>query len=661
MRHIHTYMRVALISIAIGMMVACASIGRPGGGPIDTEPPLFISSSPTPGALNVTDNKIEILFNENVMLEDASNKVVVSPAQKNMPSISANGKKVIVELRDTLQPNTTYTIDFSDAIRDLNERNVLDGYAIDFSTGETIDSLRLSGMVLEARTLEPAQGMLVGIYSNLSDSAIITQPFDRIAKTNQLGQFTIRGLKPGEYHIFALKDNNRDLHWDRSEDIAFYDKPLSPTTAEIEVTDTLRATNGADSLTTRKGVKYLPNNILLTWFNEGYSAQYLKDYKRPERRRLTFQFAAKADTLPQISIINGAKAGTSIDKWALLNTGETLDTLEYWISDKEIIAQDSILVEAKYLRTDTNDQLSWSTDTLRLFYKDRIPKKKKKDEENDTTPQLSFINWSIRACNPQEVNKPLIFSTSHPISHIDSMGVRLSIKRDSVWEILPNTHIIPDSARQILSYSMPYKWEPGMKYRLEIDSAAIVSIYNEWNRPIKQEFSVRATEEYANLFFNISETTQPIIVELLNGSDKIVATSQVIDGIATFNYLLPGTYYARAFIDKNKNGIYDTGKLNAKQQPEEVYYYPKRINVKKNWDIEQSWNIYEQALDLQKPIEIKKNKPAKKKTDKDSGDMDEDEVDEFDEEYYNPGRNQNNSNSNNRKIPSGLRRAPGAY
>ena len=138
------------------------------------------------------------------------------PAQKSIPSITANGRRITVDIRDSLIPNTTYTIDFSDAIRDLNEGNVLDGFAIDFSTGDSIDSLRISGMVFEARTLEPAQGMLVGVYSNLSDTALRTLPMERIARTNQLGQFTIRGLRPGEYRIFAINDVNRDYHWDRS-------------------------------------------------------------------------------------------------------------------------------------------------------------------------------------------------------------------------------------------------------------------------------------------------------------------------------------------------------------------------------------------------------------------------------------------------------------
>ena len=643
------------------IMVACASIGRPEGGPRDEMPPVFIKSNPTQGQTNVKSNKIEIFFDENLKVDDASNKVVISPVQKAMPSIIANGKKVSVELRDTLIPNTTYTIDFSDAIRDLNEGNPVDGFALDFSTGDSIDSLRISGMLFEARNLEPAQGMIVGVYSNLADSAISTLPLERISKTNQLGQFTIRGLKPGYYRIFALNDKNRDYHWDRSEDVAFYDVALSPSVEPIEVMDTLRASDGKDSLVSRQGVKFLPNNVLLTWFNEGYAAQYLKDYKRPERNRITFDFATKADTLPQITIINGEKAGLDIDEWALLNAGETLDTLEYWINDSVILAQDSILVAARYLRTDTNENLSWTTDTLKLFYKEPKKKKKKdKDEETDSIPKVKFLNWTLQAANPQDVNKPLRFLSSQPLAFIDNNGIKLSIKRDTIWESLPSPRILPDTSGYILKYTIPYEWQAGEKYKLEIDSASLIGIYNECNKPYKQEFSVRPIEDYVNLYFNVSGTELPVIVELLDGSDKVVATAPVIEGKASFNFLLPGKYFARAFIDNNNNGEYDTGKLLDKQQPEEVYYYPKIINAKKNWDIEQSWNIYEQPLDLQKPLQIKKNKPAQKKSGKNEQNQEEeeDEYDEFDDEYYtNPNRQNNSSGSSINR--SGLRRNNG--
>ncbi|MDE5745827.1 MAG: Ig-like domain-containing protein [Paramuribaculum sp.] len=270
-----SYLRLLIVAVVALFMAACASMGRPEGGPRDEEPPVFLGSTPAPGALNVDKNKIILRFNENVQVNDALTKIVISPAQVTPPLITAAGKNIIVELRDSLIPDVTYTIDCSDAIRDLNEGNIIDGFSFAFSTGPVIDTLQISGMVLQASNLEPAQGMLVGVYSNLEDSAVRTLPLERITKTNQLGQFTLRNLKEGTYRIFALKDNNRDWHWDRSEDVAFLDVTVTPTVSDEMVTDTLKAADGSDSIISRLTAVYAPNDVLLTWFNEDYKAQYM--------------------------------------------------------------------------------------------------------------------------------------------------------------------------------------------------------------------------------------------------------------------------------------------------------------------------------------------------------------------------------------------------
>lgn len=646
MKHKRTYMHLLLIMALTVIVAACASIGRPEGGPRDEMPPVFVKSEPAIGALNYTNEKIVIEFDENVQVKDVMDKVVVSPAQKSMPSITANGRRVYVELKDTMLPNTTYTIDFSDAISDLNESNPLDGFAVDFSTGDEIDSLCVSGMVFEARNLEPAQGMLVGVYSNLSDTAITTLPLERISKTNQLGQFTIRNLKPGTYHIFALNDINRDYHWDRSEDIAFYDVEISPSSQPTEISDTLQATDGSDSIVVRQATMFLPNDILLTWFNEGYKSQYLKDYKRADRRRITVDFAAPADSLPEITLLNGVLAGKKLDECALLNTGETQDTLEYWITAPELLAQDTVMAAARYMRTDTLQQLTWGTDTLKLILKENKSKEKKekkgkkKDGEladslsqdstaQDSLPQLTFINVMMKTGSSHDINVPLLFEVPQPIDTFILDKIYFEMKRDTLWDTLPLPEIKRLNPTKLLDYKIEYSWVPGETYCLSFDSAAVIGIYNEWNKGLRHEFTIKKEEEYSALYFNISGETENLIVELLSSSDEPIATSKVIDGTAEFRYLKPGTYFARAFIDKNGNGEYDTGNMGDKLQPEEVYYYPKKLNLKKNWDVEQSWNLFELPLDMQKPHEIKKNKPAKKRGERDTEQLDEDEEDGF--------------------------------
>lgn len=658
------YMRLLFAGVIALMLAACASMGRPEGGPRDEQPPIFVGSKPAVGALNVDSKKITIEFDENIQIDDPSNKIVISPVQKEMPSILANAKRIVVELRDTLLPDMTYTVDFTDAVKDLNEGNVLDGFAMDFSTGSTIDTLCISGMVLEARNLEPAQGMLVGVYGNLSDTAISTLPLERISKTNQYGQFSVRNLKPGTYRIYALKDVNRDFHWDRSEDIAFYDVTISPEAMREEVVDTLESADGQDSIVTKLVTRFKPDDVLLTWFNEGYLAQYLKNSERVDRRRLKFNFAAPSDTLPEITLLNGYKEKMSIDEWSMLNGSMTRDTLEYWIRDTAVMAMDTLVLAARYLRTDTLQQLSWDTDTLKLVLRNQKKtekeKKKKKDEEIvDSVPQLTFIDFRAKSSSNQDVYLPVYFSSSQPVDTILESGTHLEILRDTLWENVPNVMLKP-SGMGLMSYELEHEWEPGAKYRVTVDSAAVVGIYNEWNKVLKHEFTVRKLEDYAALIFNLKDFAEKAVVELLSASDAVVAVAPVENGEAIFRYVMPGTYYARLFVDRNGNGKYDTGNLSEGKplQPEEVYYYPKKINLKKNWDVEQTWNVYELPLDTQKPLDIKKNKPRPK-----PGEVREHNDEEEDEDYYdpfnygsgNPQYNQSHGNQIGSRTSDGFR------
>lgn len=621
-----------LVAIVACIAAACASIGRPEGGPKDVAPPVFVGARPANGALHVDRQNIDIFFNENVQLTDVSSKVIVSPVQKNMPAISANGHRVSVQLKDTLQPNTTYTIDFGDAIKDLNEGNVLDGFTYAFSTGDSIDSLRISGMVFEAKTLEPAQGMLVGIHADLSDTAISSVPLLRVARTNQLGQFTISNVKPGRYRVYALNDLNRDFKWDRSEDVAFATAVVEPYAQTIEVVDTLRSHLSEDSLVARAGTAYFPNDVLLTWFNEGYSAQYIKDYARPDRRRITLNMGAPADTLPEISIISGPMTGQDISVWARLKANPTLDSLEYWIFDESVLATDSLYLSVKALRTDTADMLTWRTDTLKFFYKDPAAKKKKKkgQEEADTLPpEPTFISFSAVTGQKQDVHRPVVFTATEPIGTIDTAGVTMEVKVDTLWEKIPGVKFVVDSANALMRRKIEYKWEPGTMYRITVDSAAVTNIYGEHNNQVKHEFTVRTLEEYSNLVFNITGLDSlPAVVELLNKSDAVIAAAPVVNGRATFRYLNPGQVYARLYIDANANGKWDPGSIAEWRQPEDVYYFDKKINLRANWDVTQDWDINAVPVDQQKPYEIKKNKPKLKAGEKPPTSPDQEEEDD---------------------------------
>ncbi len=639
----------ALIIAAL-VLSACASIGRPEGGPRDELPPVFVRSNPMPGERRVDRRSFSLIFDENVQLEDAFNKVVVSPAQLQAPQVTANGRRVSVLLRDTLIPNTTYTIDFGDAIKDLNEGNVLDGFAIDFSTGDSIDSLRISGIVLQASSLEPAQGILVGAYDNLDDSAIRTVPPARVARTNQLGQFTIRNLAPVPYRIYAINDINRDMHWDRSEDVAFLDTLITPWAEEIEVTDTLYDAAGGDSLINRRGIRYLPNDLLLTWFNEDYKAQYLKDYKRPDRRTATIEFGAPPDSLPEISIVDGPRDatlhGAPSARWALPVYTARHDSLTLWFTDTAVVNTDSLRLSVRYRKPDSLERLEWTTDTLKFYF--RSPKRSKKEIAADTLPPaLDVLDIKVPAGTTQEVYNPLRLTFGQPLASIDTSAVRFEMLVDTLWSPVKQFAIETDSLNPALGRLIRQTWNPGQKYRLTVDSAAIVGIYGEHNKAFKQEITVRALEDYSNLVLKVSGADSTAIVELLNSSDAPVRQAPVIGGAATFRYLTPGTYYARMYFDANGDSMWTTGILDS-IQPEEVAYYPKKLDLKRNWDVEQQWDIYEMPVDRQKPYAILKNKPKLKRGEEAPTDGEEEEDDD---PLLGPGNL--NNNRNNKRNPFG--------
>ena len=660
-----TYLIVAVLVGAL--MYSCATIGRPGGGPLDKDPPIFVGSSPRQNALKFSGNRVVLNFDEIVVLKDQSEKVVISPLQKEMPTIRAQGRSVTIEFKDTLLPNTTYSIDFANSIQDNNENNPLEDFAFAFSTGDSIDSLQVSGIVLRARDLEPMQGVIVGIHSNLDDSAFTKLQFDRIARTNDRGQFTIRNLKAGKYRIYALNDMDRDYKFVRTEDMAFLLDTIIPGAYQEATMDTLfTKTYAVDTVVPGMHTVFTPNDILLSMSNEGYASQYLHTYERVEFNRIYVKFATKSDTLPTLRLLNPAREG---DDWYRLEHSEFNDSLVYWITDTSLIGRDSIQAELHYLRTDTTDRLSYATDTLffnvksmfkRQYEKAQEEKAKQTEElreeyernleefrkraedrknekdtikaemearsdsmelarivrawRKDSISKVPVFDFKLLSTASVDVDAPLQFTVVEPIDSISMAGFHLSYKEDTIWTDVPVPELVQDKPFDIKTWNMPVKWEPGGTYKIRVDSMSVYGIYGLPNNTLEQEFSVKALEEYSNLFLNVMPAdSSAMFVELLSSSDAVMRTAPVVDGYAEFLNVTPGDYYARVVIDANGNGEWDPGNYALHIQPEEVYYYPKKLTLKKNWDIEQSWNIYELPVDLQKPVEIKKNRPEKKK------------------------------------------------
>lgn len=640
-----------LAAVAVALLLhSCASMGRPSGGPQDVLPPVFVGSKPLPGAVNVDDRKIEIYFDELVVLKDQNDKVVVSPGQREMPVIRTSGRKVQVEIRDSLIPNTTYTIDFSDAIQDNNEGNPIDGFSFAFSTGEVLDTMQISGIVLDARTLEPQQKVLVGVHSNLDDTAFTHIPLERIARTNDRGQFILRNLKPGKYHLFALNDVDRDYKYAVTEDLAFYPGVVEPRVVRSAVLDTIyNVRHEIDTIMMVEKNRYYPNDLLLSMFNEGRKSQYLSKYERVRPDLLRLEFAAPADTLPEIELLDITPEQS---RWYVAERSMRNDTVQYWITDTTVASCDTIRLRAAFLRTDTLQQLSPGVDTLAFVYKKITPKKKEKKKEKQDTdsvsvPKIEFINFKVESSGSQDINLPVRFVSDVPIDSINNAGVKLETMVDSVWTPIEGVALRRPNDYKIMQYILEYEWEPGADYKLTVDSASVFSIYGLHNKKIEHKFTVKKFEDYSVVNFVLSGVGENAIVELLNTSDATVAKVPVENGNALFEYINPGTYYARLFIDSNGNGEYDTGNYFENRQPEDVYYYNKKLVLKKNWDMTENWDVNALAIDMQKPLDIKKNKPTPKKWEKREEKKTDEEEDEYGDEFNNPfGGNQYQQNNN---------------
>ncbi|MCM1436915.1 MAG: Ig-like domain-containing protein [Prevotella sp.] len=632
----------ALAAVLISLY-SCASIGNPSGGPRDEDPPRFVKSNPAPGSTNVSTGVINIDFNELVNVKDAFSNVTVSPPSVRTPRVSSNGsRRVTVTFQDTLLANTTYTIDFGNAIEDVNESNPLEGFTYTFSTGPELDSLRISGMVFDAATLEPVKQVLVGVHSILADSTFMSLPFEKVAKTDEMGRFVVRGLKPGPYRVFALQDMNNDFKWDNPEEsIAFYPEIVVPQTEQVTVADTIYdlKTMQIDTVVNRMRTRFLPNDLLLSLFNINFKQQYPVTTSRPDSTKINLVFNAKSPVTPSLIPINISPS----DDWYDLERSVTNDTLMFWLRDPEMIKADTLSFRLDYTKVLRNGDLEAAVDTITLVKpvvkKPKASKKKdKKEGETDIVkPELLSIN--VSAPSMMDIYAPVILETDQPLETFYSDAVHLEHLIDSVWSTVPDFGGVTllDSL-QIRKYAVKHPWEYGEQYRLRIDSLGVQSIYGLSNGPINQSFTIKKESDYSILNFSITGLNDsiPAFIELLSSSDSPLRRAPVMNGNCTFKDVNPGTYYARLTIDSNGNGIFDTGNYDSQTQPEIVFYYPKKINLKKNWTIDQMWSLYDTAVDKQKPDAIRKNKPSVRKRGKKQTENTEEEDDDYFDPTVNP-------------------------
>lgn len=610
--------------LAAFLLGSCARMGQPDGGWYDETPPRIMGAAPADKGTNVKNQKISIFFDEFIQIENATEKVVVSPPQLETPEIVASGKRIRIELLDSLKPNTTYTIDFSDAITDNNEDNPLGNYTYSFSTGDAIDTLEVSGKVLQAKDLEPVKGILVGLYSDLSDTAFTTKPMLRVSRTDGSGRFVIKGVAPGTYRVYALQDADGNyLFNQKSEMLAFSQEKIVPSFKP----DVRQDTTWIDSLRIKSidrvgYTHFLPDDIVLRAFNEVMTDRYFLKAERREPESFTL-FYSYGGEMPQVRGLNFQS-----DDAFIIESTEKQDTITYWLKDTALVNQDTLRVELTYHMTDSLGKLVEQIDTLdilsRISYEKRLKdldrereewqkkqdRAKKRGEPYDSIMPPKALAIGVKAPSELDPDKNIPFTFNTPLASVDTAAIHLYSKHDTLWYNAP----LEFNHVRGREYELRGEWRPDIEYSLEIDSAAFVDIYGKVSPPFKQGFKVKSFDDYGTLLLNIPTMTDTtIVVQLLDAGDKIIKEVTTNQGVAEFYYVSPSTYYVRMYIDSNRNGEWDTGLYSANRQPETVCYFPKEIEIRAKWDFTETWNPLATPVIQQKPAAVTKQKPDKDK------------------------------------------------
>lgn len=623
-----------LCLLALLLTAACASIGNPDGGRFDETPPRVVGSSPADGAVNVSKRKVQILFDEYIKLEKASEKVVISPPQIEPANVRADGKRVKVDFYDSLRANTTYTIDFSDAIEDNNEGNPMGQYTFSFSTGDVIDTMQVSGRVLNAADLEPIKGIMVGLYpadSTWNDTLFRTRPFLRVSRTNGEGRFTIKGVKDGAYRVRALEDKDGDFVFSQKNERVAFDTTVYVTGSfpDVRMDTVWRDSLWYDSIRVVPYTHYTPDDVLLLAFLEDGQERHLLKTAYPEPTSFTFYFTAPSDSTPRIK-------GLNFDERCLVADASLKnDTVTFWVTDTALIhRQDTLSMILSYMETDTLGQLVVTNDTLDLSPKttyakiaaerskqieawekdrERRQKKAKKPLPYEENPyERTWLEAGFKPSGSLAPNQNVRYLAKEPILEVDTTKIHFYVKKDTDW--LPAPFLFMPEERSAKSYMLYAEWEPGQKYRFVMDTAAVVSVLEHESKSVRQEFHVRAVEEYGSIFIHVISPDTGVVVQLLSKNDKVEAQQRTDkEGNADFFFMKPGEYYMRCYVDANGNGQWDTGDYASGLQPERVYYFGKPLPLKAQWDLRQDWDIRAVDVARQKPMAITKQKPDKEK------------------------------------------------
>lgn len=577
--------------LALVMSHSCANTTTPPtGGPKDTIPPLIVKIDPLPGSVNVPvhDAKVVFTFNEYVTVKDPKS-IVLSPPQKKAPKYKMKGKSLVVYFEEDLKDNTCYTIDLTNAIADNNEGNMFPGYVTTFSTGSKIDSMMVTGLVQDYKTLNPMKGATVLIFKDQSDSAIFKGSPDAAVKTDDWGFFCIRNIKDTVYRLYALRDENNDNKYDpESEAVAFMSSTIRPVTKMNDSIPELLKYDMKDTLLCRAR----KTEYELTAFRGKPSKQMIVNKVRLADRSAYITFMAPGADVDSLWIdnINPKRIITQFDPLR--------DSLELWVNDQRKMP-DTLHLNVRYMKTDSTQAMIRTVEKVPLVAekKSGAAKSSKKNlKHEDTTCVIKTV------AQPETVEQNgITMEVQYPlvVAFFDSLQFKFTNPRQQ--EFKAKFTVTRDRYNLRLYTIRPdVTFKPGFDYLLKIPERVFMDVNGHYNDSSEVKFSLPKDEDLSLLKLVVKGTDgTDYIVDLLDEGRQKTLRSYRIDSDRTliFPYLKAGLYSIRITEDPNNNGLIDTGDLLSHRQPEKVLFYKIKdkslIDVLEKTELEQTVNLHE--------------------------------------------------------------------
>jgi len=579
-------MRKELLYLSILILFGCAQQVAPTGGPKDETPPKILSEIPKNLSTDFQSNQIVISFDEFIELKSPAEQVVISPPMLKSPSYQLKQKSLVVKFEQALSPNTTYTINFGEAIRDNNEGNVLANYTYVFSTGAHLDSMQVKGKLVDAITGEPEKDALVMLYKNDIDWLPLDTIPDFFTRSLEDGSFLIKHVGNQPYKIFALKDENANYRFDvREEKIGFIDSlilpyaPLMAVVPDTTVSDSTAvdsiASGGKGSLKQMVGTP-IPN-YTIQLFVETDTTQFLKKSYCEHFGKLVFVYNRPVKNL-QIDM----KGGYYKKEWMLKDYNSIGDTITIWTTDQVPDTLRLLLDVGKADKDTVEIIMKERTDELEVSRSSSGKAGIKKMKEKFALT-AKFNPQKGRSPKPQT---PLSLIWNHPATGMDLS--RIKLYEDSVRV----NYDINSADPALRKFDITYAWKKDKHYRLLVLDSAFSDLYQLWNDTLETSFVGIDKEAFGELSLNITEAPKTqVVVELLNTANVVLERRPVNNkGNVLFSRLDPGKYHVQVVRDLNGNGFWDSGLYSQKRQPEPIKIIQKDTEVRANWNMELEWN-----------------------------------------------------------------------